>query len=98
MKKWLLGILLLGVQAFGGYGPNQDMAIQVQDILTSNEITSTFPLGVNLVEKVDSGYLLKGEGKEMLVDVIPLPSDSMGRPKYKLRFHTLKTKRESQSG
>ena len=89
MKKWFFALTALSGAAFAGYGPNQEMGTQLQEILSKNEVTTEFPLGVQSVEKVSSGYLLKGEGEQMLVDVIELPSDSMGRPKYKLRFHSV---------
>ncbi|MCF7852327.1 MAG: hypothetical protein K9M07_03685 [Simkaniaceae bacterium] len=94
MKKWLFGLatLLFSFKAFAALPPHQEMARQINAILSSSEISEKCPQGIRGIEStIDGGYMITtNDGFKMRVDVIGLPSDgTLGPKKFKLRFHEL---------
>lgn len=99
MKKLFTLIALVGsLSGFAALAPNQQIAREMKEILSSREIAENFPSGVRSVERIEGGYIVKSDQGTMRVDVLHFDSELYGPMQYKLRFHELDTKLPANIG
>lgn len=91
MKKLFLiaAFLLIANQGFALLSPLNQSLTEMQYIILSKELQKFLPQGEAVVEirKIDTGYIVKTENNEMLVDVEYLPETKPGAKKFKATFH-----------
>lgn len=92
MKKiCFLFATCLSINAFSVLSPTAQAAVEVQKIFKSNEIVEAFggPDFISSCEKVEGGYLVKSEDRQMLVKVVYEPQHRIGPLKFHLEFGSL---------
>ena len=93
MKKWLFigATFLMSMQAFAyqALAPNDQIAKEINAILSSKEVRESFPNGVRAIVQTPGGFDVSSDLGLLHVDVLRFGPDNYGPVQYKLRFHEM---------
>ncbi len=89
MKKLFALFVLATAPCFGLLAPLQQSIREVDAIIHSKELSLYFHQNDTLQEilKDGSNYIVKTEGKQVLVEVVDVPTKRVGPKEFRLVFH-----------
>lgn len=92
MRKTLFTLLFIGMMSspvFAILSPIHQSVKEIDAILWSRELSQHFNQAdtIQEIKRVDNGYVVITEDKQMMVEVIYIPSQRVGPQEFKLVFH-----------